>query len=106
MKWFDFSNIPFIIFSIIAVLLGGFLTFMIVSFATSSAKDHKYIERIQAESTTVRIYVIDAKKNQVIYFNRSDLKNKKNIDMNTFYSHFHLNDIDKIKAWIISICSK
>ena len=105
MVWFDFNNTPFIIFSIIATLIGVFLTFIIISFAVSSAKDYKYIERIQAESTTVRIYIIDARKNSVIYFNRSDLKNKKQIDMNSFYSHFHLNDIDKIKSWIYAICT-
>ena len=26
-------------------------------------------------------------------------------DLNAFYSHFHTNDIDKIKAWIFDICT-
>ena len=105
MVWFDFNNTPFLIFTIIVGLVTVFLIFIIISFIVSSAKDYKYVERIQAESTTVRIYIIDAKKNSVIYFNRSDLKNKKQIDVNSFYSHFHLNDIDKIKAWIYAICT-
>lgn len=105
MKWFDFSDIAFTIFFIIVILVGILFTIVVVTFAVSSGRSHIYLERIQAESTTVRVYVIDAKNNSVIYFNRSDLKNKKRSDMNTFYSHFHLNDIDKIKSWIISICT-
>ena len=105
MKWFDFTDIAFVTFFIIALLLIGFITFLVVSFALSFGRDKKYVERMQAESTTLRIYIIDVKNNSVIYFNRSDLRNKKEIDMNTFYSHFHINDIDKIKAWIFSICT-
>ena len=105
MKWFDFTDKTFITFFIIMILIVGFLTFMIVSIALSFAKDRKYVERMQTESTTLRIYIVDVKNNSVIYFNRSDLKNKKQIDMNTFYSHFHINDIDKIKSWIFSICT-
>ena len=105
MKWFDFSDIAFVIFFIISIIIGLLFTAIIVTFIVSSGRNHRYVERIQAESTTVRIYVIDAKNNSVVYFNRSDLKDKKQSDMNTFYSHFHINDIDKIKSWIISICT-
>ena len=105
MKWFDFTDSAFVSFLIISSLLLLFLIFMIVSIAISSNKDHSYIERMKAESTTLRIYTIDVKNNAATYFNRSDLKDKRTIDMNTFYSHFHMNDIDKIKAWIFAICT-
>ena len=105
MKWFDFNDITFVIFAIIVAVIVLFLVFLIVSFSISSHRDYKYVERMKAESTTVRVYVIDVKNNSAVYFNRSDLKNKKQIDMNTFYTHFHINDIDKIKAWIYSICT-
>ena len=105
MKWFDFTDSAFVSFLIISSLLLLFLIFMIVSIAISSNKDHSYIERMKAESTTLRIYTIDVKNNAATYFNRSDLKDKRTIDMNTFYSHFHANDIDKIKAWIYAICT-
>ena len=105
MKWFDFNDPIFVIFVIIASLLGLFLTFIIISAAISSKRDYGYVERMKAESTTLRIYTIDVKNNAVTYFNRSDLKDKRRIDLNTFYSHFHINDIDKIKAWIFSICT-
>ena len=105
MKWFDFTNVPFLIFTICIILLLGFLTFMIISMVLSFSKDHHYIERMKAEATTVRIYILDFKNNRVIYFNRSDLKDKRYIDMSAFYSHFHVNDVDKIKSWILSICT-
>ena len=105
MKWFDFTDIKFVTFFVIVVVILAFLAFMISSVAISFSKDRKYVDRMKAESTTLRIYIIDVKNNSVIYFNRSDLKNKREIDMNTFYSHFHMNDIDKIKAWIFAICT-
>ena len=105
MKWFDFTNTPFVIFAVLVSLVLVFLLFLVISLITSSRRDFKYIERMKAESTTLRIFVIDVKKNSVIYFNRSDLRNKKQIDLNSFYSHFHTNDVDKIKNWIYSICT-
>ena len=105
MKWFDFSNIPFVIFVVLFSIVLVFLIFLGVSLVLSSRKDYKYIERMKTESTTIRVFVIDVKKNSVIYFNRSDLRNKHQIDLNSFYSHFHTNDVDKIKSWIFSICT-
>ena len=105
MKWFDFSNIPFVIFLVLVTIALSFLTFLIISLILSSRKDYKYIERMKTESTTIRVFVIDVKKNSVIYFNRSDLRNKRQIDLNSFYSHFHTNDVDKIKNWIYAICT-
>ena len=105
MKWFDFTDTTFLIFFIIITLVLCFLTFLIISIVVSSTRDRKYVERMLAESTTLRIYIIDVKNNSVVYFNRSDLKDKRQSDMNAFYSHFHINDIDKIKNWIFSICT-
>ena len=105
MKWFDFTNIPFVIFVTIIAIVLVFLIFMIISLSVSSSRDYKYIERMKTESTTLRIFIIDVKKNSVVFFNRSDLKDKRQIDLNSFYSHFHTNDVDKIKNWIYSICT-
>ena len=72
-----------------AWLLGVILISLLLSLIVSSRRDSKYLERMKAESTTLRIFIIDVKKNSVIYFNRSDLRNKKQTDLNSFYSHFH-----------------
>ena len=82
-----------------------FVTFLVLTYILSGRRDQSYDKRIKAESTTLRIYIIDVKNNKVTYFNRSDLKGKKEIDMTAFYSHFHVNDVDKIKSWVYSICT-
>lgn len=82
-----------------------FIVFLVLTYIFSSRRDQRYDKRIKAESTTLRIYIIDVKNNKVTYFNRSDLKSKREIDMTTFYSHFHINDVDKIKSWVYSICT-
>ena len=105
MEWFNFNNIQFKFFFIIMMLAFLFIVFLILTYVLSGRRDQKYGKRIKAESTTLRIYNIDVKNNKVTYFNRSDLKGKKEIDMTTFYSHFHINDVDKIKSWVYSICT-
>ena len=105
MEWFNFNNIQFKSFFIIMMLAFLFIVFLILTYVLSGRRDQKYGKRIKAESTTLRIYNIDVKNNKVTYFNRSDLKGKKEIDMTTFYSHFHINDVDKIKSWVYSICT-
>ena len=105
MRWFDFSNTPFVIFTVLMLVVLSFLTGLIITLVMSYGRDYRYLERLKTESTTLRIFVVDVKNNSVIYFNRSDLKNKHKIDLATFYSHFHANDVDKIKNWIFSICT-
>ncbi|HHT67140.1 MAG TPA: hypothetical protein GX010_02820 [Erysipelotrichaceae bacterium] len=105
MKWFDFNDPAFLTFFWVVVSFSVFLLFIVITFILSAKKDKKYAERLKAEATTLRIYIIDPKNNSVIYFNRSNLKNKRQTDMNSFYTHFHANDIDKIKSWIIAICT-
>lgn len=105
MEWFNFNNTPFKSLFIVSITVICFAVFLILTYIFSSRRDQSYDRRIKAESTTLRIYIIDVKNNKVTYFNRSDLKNKKEIDMTTFYSHFHINDVDKIKSWVYSICT-
>ncbi len=105
MEWFNFHNVPFRSLFIVMMIVLSFVVFLVLTYIFSSRRDQKYDKRIKAESTTLRIYIIDVKNNKVTYFNRSDLKSKREIDMTTFYSHFHINDVDKIKSWVYSICT-
>ena len=105
MEWFNFNNIQFKSLFIVMMVLLFFTVFLLTTFFVFAKRDKGYDNRIQAESTTLRIYIIDPKNNSVVYFNRSDLRNKRRIDINTFYSHFHANDIDKVKSWIYDICT-
>ena len=81
MEWFNFNNVTFRAFFIITIVLLIFIAFMVVSYLLSSKRDSHYDNRIKAEATTLRIYIIDPKKSTVTYFNRSDLRNKKEIDI-------------------------
>ena len=104
MKWFDFTDTNFLIFAIIIVVFVLLMTFFIVSFSLNSKKMQMYNQLIQDQCYTIRIYIINVRKNTVTYFNRSDIKDKKTIDISTFYQRFHPNDIEKVKSWIFSIC--
>ena len=105
MDWFNFHDIKFLTFFIIVSVLLAFSLGIAITILVASQGHKRYLNRLMTESTTLRIYVIDVKNDVVTYFNRSDLRNKKTIDMTTFYSHFHANDIDKIKEWVFSICT-
>lgn len=104
MKWFDFTDFNFLIMFIVIVSFVLLMVFFIVSFALNSKKINKYAQLIKDQCYTIRIYVINVKKNTVTYFNRSDIKNKKTIDISSFYQRFHADDIEKVKSWIFSIC--
>ena len=43
------------------------------------------------------------KHNTVTYFNRSRMRDKHTMNLMGFYSHFHPNDNEKVKNWILSI---
>ena len=105
MKWFDFSDITFLVFFVLLVVILSFIIFFVLTFIIFFGKDKRYNDRIASESTTMRIYIIDVKNDTVVYFNRSNLRNKHRITMEDFYSHFHPNDVDKMKSWIFSICT-
>lgn len=103
MELFNFQNIEFIIFFAIIVVFLGLLAFFIGSFVVQNSVESKYLNQIKVESNTTRIFVIDAKKNVVTYFNRSDIKTKKTMDLVAFYSKFHPEDQEKVKNWIFQI---
>ena len=75
-----------------------FATFLIVN-----RQSRIYDEKIKKESISTRIFVIDAKNDSVIFFNRSDMKHKKKMNLSSFYFHFHSNDTEKVQQWIYSI---
>ncbi|MCQ2815088.1 MAG: hypothetical protein MJ227_02210 [Bacilli bacterium] len=104
MKWWDFTDINFIIlFSIILTLLFC-AVILTLSFFIHGSIAKRYAKLIKEESNSVRVFDIDVKRNVVSYFNRSDLRNKQTIDLKTFYDKFHPNDAEKVKSWIFSIC--
>lgn len=104
MRWFDFTDTNFVIFFVIIISFVLLMTFFIVTFSLNSKRIRTYAQLIQDQCFTIRIYVINVKKNTVTFFNRSDIKDKRTIDISSFYQKFHPNDIEKVKSWIFSIC--
>jgi hypothetical protein len=103
MKWWNFQDTSFLIFFIIIVSVIALFVFFLISSIVSRYHGIMYKKKLNDESNTTRIFIIDLKKNTVIYFNRSDIKNKREMDLAKFYSKFHPNDIEKVQSWIFSI---
>ena len=104
MEWWNWQNLPFVTFFIIMVLVFFLLIFILITLLVINHSFKTYEEKIKQESISTRIYTIDVKKNVVVFFNRSDIKNKKVMDLASFYIHFHQNDSEKVRQWILSIC--
>ena len=92
------------IFLVIMASIVLLLAFFIVSLIIFNFIYQKYRLKILDESNTIRIFIIDVKRNVVTYFNRSDIRHKRNMDLAGFYQKFHPNDVEKVKNWIFAIC--
>lgn len=103
MEWFNFQNLEFVTFFAIMVVFLALLIAFIASFAIQKSVEENYLDQLKVESNTTRIFIIDAKKNVVTYFNRSDIKTKKTMDLVSFYNKFHPEEQDKVKNWIFQI---
>ena len=105
MKWGDFTNVPFVAFLVIVILLAVLLVFIIVTMSVINHSFRTYEKKLEQESISTRIYAIYVKNNTVTYFNRSDMKDKRKMDLMSFYLHFHHNDSEKVQQWVYSICT-
>ena len=103
MQWWNFNDQSFVTLFVIIILLLVVLAIVITTHILVNRSFASYDKKLKQESISTRIFTIDMKNNSVIYFNRSDMKNKKEMDIASFYFHFHQNDTDKVKQWILSI---
>ena len=103
MQWWNFKDQHFLTFFIIIVSVLILITIFVISFSAYQKKYLNYLKKIEEESHSTRIYIINIKKNTVTFFNRSNMREKKTMNLMGFYSHFHENDIEKLKNWILNI---
>ena len=103
MNWFDFTDSTFVTVFVITILLIVLVAFVIATYVLMNYNFKNYEKKIEQESISTRIFAIDVKNNVVTFFNRSDMKDKKEMDFSSFCFHFHPNDTDKVKEWILSI---
>lgn len=103
MKWWNFQDTNFLIFFIIIIMIIILLAAVIITSAIINHSLREYNKKIEQESISTRIFAIDVKNNKVTFFNRSDMKNKREMELSSFYFHFHQNDTEKVQQWIYSI---
>jgi len=103
MEWFNFSDINFVILFSIVLSIIVLLLFFSISWIIVRKSNQAFQKKILEEKNSTRIYIIDVKNNLVTFFNKSDIKHKRNMNLSNFYSHFHPNDADKVKGWIFAI---
>ena len=103
MKWWNFQDRQFLVFFIIVVSCLVLALVFTIIYSVYQQIYRNYKNKIQEESTSTRIYIINIKTNMVISFNRSNMRDKKMMDSITFYSHFHPNDNEKLRNWILAI---
>ena len=105
MEWWNFKDSNFLVFFISIVVITLLFLFIFLTLLLSSKKKKSFYQQVSYESTSAYIYVINAKENTMMYFNKSDMKKKVTSDLLSFYLKFHPNDRDKVKTWIFSITS-
>ena len=103
MKWWNFQDTNFLIFFIIIIMIIILLAAVIITSAIINHSLSEYNKKIEQESISTRIFAIDVKNNKVTFFNRSDMKNKREMELSSFYFHFHQNDTENVQQWIYSI---
>jgi hypothetical protein len=100
-----FSGVNWIRFTLIlltALLVSAFVI-IIVTFFVSRNRDKLYLRSIAEESSTIRVYRLDAPRNSVRYFNLSDISKVRNITLEQFYASFPIKEQHRVKEWISEI---
>ena len=103
MRFGDFTDINFILFFIALIIIGLVIFGVTAFFVVYLINEEKFNKSVDYESTTTKIYIIDAKSNRIVAFNKSDMSHKTETDLVSFYNSFHPNDIEKVKNWVFQI---
>ncbi len=79
---------------VIAILI------ILISFLVNYARGGKFFERVKYSSMASRVYRINSLDQTVVYFDLSNVENKKKVPLEKFYSFFAKEDKEKIEKWI------
>lgn len=92
---------PNTLFLFISILLLGIIfVSIVISFIVVFASSKKKLTELSDSSNSLRVYIVDAKNDQVRYFNRSRLQRKKISTITAFYNQFPADDRNKVISWI------
>lgn len=81
------------------ILFVAFIIFMVL-YVSSKKREHKYDDALLDATSSVRVFVIDAKSNTVRFFNRSKLKTVHSVSIIGFYNQFVDKDRIKVVEWV------
>lgn len=95
------------VFLSVSVFLGILLfVTLIVVYIADNHNSSNYQYKINESTKSMRVYVVDMKNDNVLYFDHSDLRNKKVYSMAEFYEKFSPNDIERVSNWLNSLLVK
>jgi hypothetical protein len=102
--WFNNVNWGNFCYYLSFVILGISLIIVVVVFIKENKNHEQYLVTLKQETSTIRIYRIDGPRNNVRYFNMSDVSQVKNKTMNEFFEeNFPAKDRPQVKQWISAI---
>lgn len=96
LKWLE-SNWPFFL---VLSLLGALLIFLLISFIVEHRRHASQAEKMLDQNSSARTYFIDLTKNQVRYFNTTNLGDVRTVTVTRFYSQFPQPGQRKVIDWV------
>src|SRR5574344_2035888 len=100
LAWLDGVDWGTVVFYMAFVMLAATILTLSISLVVSHSRDQAFGKEMSYQSSTVRVFRIDAPHDSVRYFNLSDMSNVKNVSLNQFYSSFPLSEQSKVREWI------
>ncbi|MCI2111563.1 MAG: hypothetical protein LKK13_04395 [Bacilli bacterium] len=85
------------------VLLGLTIVALIAGLVWTKTRDQAFAKEMSYQSSSVRVFRIDAPHDEVRYFNLSDMSAVKTVSMNEFFSSFPLSERTRVRDWIMAV---
>ena len=87
-------------------ILALLLIAVISIFAVTQKRDENYKRVLDEQSNSVRVFVIDMKKDQVRYFNVTSLQDVHICTVAEFYQKFPIEEQKKVINWISAVADR
>lgn len=85
---------------IVSLVLFLALVILTIVFIINRKREQNFSVTIKDQSNSMRVFKVDLKEGTVLYFSRSNLKNKRLLSLEQFYEQFHFEDRKKLREWI------
>ncbi|MCH4210989.1 MAG: hypothetical protein LKF58_04395 [Bacilli bacterium] len=102
-NWLLSVNWSTVCFHTAFVLLALTILILIISFIKTHYRNQDYYDEIKQETSTIRVYRIDGPRNNVRFFNLSNISKVKNVTMKEFFDGFPERERPRVNEWISEI---